>query len=94
MQNIQPVNGNVLIEFQDEKESKTAGGIIIPETAREKPSEGVIAGIAADASEQIAVGDRVIYKAYSGTEISYNGKDYLIVPVGDILAKYVDVDAI
>ncbi len=94
MQNIQPVNGNVLIAFEDSSEETTTGGIIIPDTVKEKPSEGVIAGIAADASEQIAVGDRVIYKAYSGTEVSYEGKDYLIVPVGDILAKYVEVDAI
>ena len=68
-------------------EETTAGGIIIPDTAREKSSEGVIAAIAADASEQIAVGDRVIYKAFSGVEVSYNGQDYLIVPVGDLLAK-------
>ncbi|NIA29126.1 MAG: co-chaperone GroES [Calditrichaeota bacterium] len=94
MKKIQPINAYVLIEMDEEAEETTAGGIIIPETAKEKPSEGKVIGIAADASEQIAVGDRVIYKSFSGTNITFDGTDYLLVPASDILAKYVKVDSI
>ncbi|MBN1983047.1 MAG: co-chaperone GroES, partial [Chitinivibrionales bacterium] len=75
-------------------EEKTASGIIIPESAKEKPTEGTIVSIAADASDQIAVGDIVIYKKFSGTDIMYDGKEYAIVPDTDVLAKYVEVDEI
>lgn len=94
MTKLQPINGYVLIKFEETEEEKTAGGIIIPETAKEKPSEGVINAIAADADEQVAVGDRVIYKQYSGTNVTFNNEDFIFVPVGDILAKYVEVDEI
>lgn len=94
MKKIQPINAYVLIEMDEEAEETTAGGIIIPDTAKEKPSEGKVVGIAADASEQIAVGDRVIYKSFSGTNITFDGSDYLLVPASDILAKYVEVDSI
>jgi len=94
MKKIQPINAYVLIEMDEEAEGVTAGGIIIPDTAKEKPSEGKVVGIAADASEQIAVGDRVIYKSFSGTNITFDGTDYLLVPASDILAKYVEVDSI
>ncbi len=94
MTKIQPINGYVLIKWESNEEETTAGGIIIPETAKEKPSEGVVEAIAADATEQIAVGDKVIYKEYSGTTITFDGEDFILVPVGDILAKYVAVDEI
>jgi len=94
MKKIQPVNGFVLIKYPENGEEQTEGGIIIPETAKEKPNEGIVEGIAADATEQIAVGDKVIYKEFSGTSITFDGQDYILVPVGDILAKYVDVDSI
>lgn len=94
MQKIQPVNGYVLIRFEENQEEKTSGGIIIPDTAKEKPNEGVVENIAADASEQIAVGDKVIYKQFSGTNITFKGVEYILVPVGDILAKYAKVDSI
>ena len=93
MQLIQPLSGNVLIEKSD-AQTVSKGGIIIPESAKERPAEGVIAALAADASTEIAVGDLVIYKKYSGTEIKHDGKEYLIVPDNDILAKYVEADVI
>jgi chaperonin GroES len=93
MRKIQPLSGNVLIE-RSEGEEKSPGGIIIPDSAKEKPSEGIVAALAADASEQIAVGDRVIYKKYGGTEITHDDKEYLIVPDSDVLAKYVEADEI
>lgn len=94
MKKIQPINNYVLIELKKEGEDKTASGIIIPEVAREKPKEGKVIAISAGASEQISVGDSVIYKDFSGTEITFEGEKYLLIPVGDILAKLVEVDAI
>ena len=94
MKKIQPVNGYVLIRFSETGEQKTDSGIIIPDTVKEKPNEGVVENIAADASEQIGVGDKVIYKPFSGTNITFENSEYILVPVGDILAKYTDVDSI
>ncbi|MDZ7724178.1 MAG: co-chaperone GroES [candidate division KSB1 bacterium] len=94
MRKIQPVNGYVLIRFEESGEQQTDSGIIIPDTAKEKPNEGLVENIAADASEQIAVGDKVIYKPFSGTNITFENNEYILVPVGDILAKYADVDSI
>lgn len=94
MTKLQPLNGFVLIKFEETEEAVTAGGIIVPDTAKEKPSEGVIEAIAADAEEQVAVGDKVIYKQYAGTNVEFEGEEYIFVPVGDILAKYVEVDEI
>lgn len=94
MKKIQPINNYVLIKLEKEGEDKTASGIIIPEVAREKPKEGKVIAISAGASEQISVGDSVIYKDFSGTEITFEGEKYLLIPVGDILAKLVEVDSI
>ena len=93
MKKIQPLQGNVLIE-QSASEEKTASGIIIPDSAKEKPTDGIVVSLAADASDQIVVGDRVIYKKYGGTEISFEGKEYMIVPDSDVLAKYTEADEI
>lgn len=93
MKKIQPLQGNVLIEPAAADE-KTAGGLIIPDSAKEKPSEGTVVSLAADATDQIAVGDRVIYKKYGGTEITHEGNDYMIVQDSDVLAKYVEADEI
>ena len=71
MKRIQPVNNYVLIKLVTETEEKTAGGIYIPDSAKEKPKEGEVVGIATGASEEITIGDRVIYKDFSGTEIKY-----------------------
>ena len=93
MVNIQPLSGNVLIE-QVDAETVSAGGIIIPDAAKERPSQGIIVALAADATDEVSVGDKVIYKKYGGTAITHDGKDYLIVPDGDLLAKFVEADVI
>jgi len=93
MGSIQPLSGNVLIEILD-AETVTSGGIIIPEAAKEKPSEGKVIAVAADANDEITIDDIVIFKKYGGTELSRDGNDYLIVPDGDILAKIVESDPI
>ena len=85
---IKPLADRVLVEAA-EAEQKTAGGIIIPDTAKEKPQKGKV--IAAgngkkDEPMTVKVGDNVLYGKYAGTEISYEGKDYLIMKESDILA--------
>jgi len=95
MNKIQPVNANVLIRLDDEKkEQKTSGGLIVPDIAGEKKNEGKIEAIASDAPKTISVGDRVIYKEMSGTEIKYDDIKYLLIQAEDILAKFVEVDEI
>jgi chaperonin GroES len=90
---IQPLQDYVMLEAV-EVEDVTSGGIVIPDSAKKKPAEGIIVAKAADASDEIALGDRVIYKEYSGTEIKLDGETYLLVPSGDLLAKFVEADAI
>jgi chaperonin GroES len=94
MKRIQPVNNNVLIKLDEKTEEKTPGGIVIPDTAKEKPKEGEVIGIATGATDEIKIGDRVIYKEFSGTEIKHEGEKYLLIPAADIYAKYVEVDSI
>jgi len=94
MRKIQPVNNYVLIKLDNAKEERTSGGIVIPDTAKEKSNEGEVIAIAAGASEEITIGDRVIYKEYSGTEIKFEGQKYILIPAADIYAKYVEADLI
>lgn len=85
---IKPLADRVLIEPK-EAETKTAGGIYIPDTAKEKPQQGTV--IAAgpgkkDEPMEVKVGDQVIYGKYAGTEVTVEDKKYLIVKQSDILA--------
>ena len=89
----QPLNGNVLLR-QIEAEEVTAGGIFLPEAAREAPAEGIVEALpVADASE-ITVGDRVFFRKSAGEDVNLGGRSFRLVPQGDILAKYVEADAI
>lgn len=79
--------GKVLVEPQ-EAVTKTAGGIIIPDSAKEKPLAGkvVLVGIAKkDETVEVNVGDTVYYGKYAGTEITIDGKDYLLISQSDVL---------
>jgi chaperonin GroES len=90
---LKPLGGRVIVE-PTEQEEMTAGGIILPETAKEKPQEGKI--LAAGPGErnedgeriemEVKVGDKVLYAKYSGTEIKLDGKKVLILRESDILA--------
>jgi len=93
MKKMQPINGNVLLKYAATDE-KTSGGIIIPDTAKEKPKVGEVIAMAPDLSDQIAVGDQVIFKEYAGTKIDYNGEEHLLVQAEELLAKFVEVDSI
>ncbi len=88
-----PLHDRVLIKPL-ESEEKTAGGIIIPDTAQEKPSEGKVVSVGSGVRDEngklikltVKSGDRVLYGKYSGTEVKLDGKDMLIVRENDILA--------
>lgn len=90
---IRPINGRVVIKPLAPSE-ETRGGIVIPDTAKEKPREGEVVAVAEDATEEVAVGDRVIYKEHGGTEVKVEGEDLILLTVEDLLVKYEDVDKI
>ncbi len=93
MKELQPVNQQVLLDLE-QKEEKTQGGIIIPDSAKEKPKFAKVLALAGIDNAEIAVGDTVFFKEFSGTSIKFEGKEYLLVPYGDILAKVVETEAI
>ena len=89
---IRPLNDRILVQ-RLEQEEKTAGGIIIPDSAKEKPAEGKVIAVGNgklnDNGERIApevnVGDRVLFSKYGGTDVKLDGEDYLIMREDDIL---------
>lgn len=85
---IQPLDDRVLVIPAGEEET-TASGIIIPDTAKEKPRRGTISAVGNDEElqELVKEGDEILYGKYAGDELSYDGIDYLILNRGDILAK-------
>lgn len=91
--NLQPLNGHVLLRLV-EADEKTKGGLYVPDSAREQPAEGYVEAKSSGASDEIAIGDRVLYKKYSGEEIDFEGSKYRLLPEGELLAKYVEADAI
>jgi chaperonin GroES len=86
--NIKPLADRVLIE-PAAAEEKTAGGIFIPDTAKEKPQRGTIVAVGNGTKDEpmtVKVGDTVLYGKYAGTELQYEGTDYLIMKESDIYA--------
>ena len=82
-----PLADRVLVE-PIQAETKTASGIIIPDTAKEKPQEGTVIAVGpgkVDEPTTVKVGDKVLYGKYSGSELKLDGKDYLIVKESDLL---------
>jgi chaperonin GroES len=96
MRELQPVNQNVILKVEDTSgEQKTASGIIIPDTVqKEKPKFGQVISLSNIEGPEIVVGDQVIYKDYTGTEIELEGEKFLVVPYEDILAKIVETEEI
>lgn len=83
---VSPLGDRVLIKIQ-EGDSKSAGGIIIPQTAQEKTQTGVVIAIGTDTEViKVKVGDKLMYDKYAGTQIKIDGTDHLIVKFSDILA--------
>jgi chaperonin GroES len=85
---IQPLADRVIVESAAAEE-RTAGGIIIPDTAKEKPQRGKVLAVGTGKKDEpmtVKVGDVVLYGKYAGTEVSVDGKDYLIMRESDIFA--------
>ena len=85
---IKPLADRVLVE-PSAAETKTASGIIIPDTAQEKPQKGKVVAVGPGTKENpitLKVGDDILYGKYSGTELKHEGSDYLIMREADILA--------
>lgn len=86
--NLKPLADRVLVE-PSAAETTTASGIIIPDTAQEKPQQGTVVAVGAGKADEpmtVKVGDVVLYGKYGGTEIKHDGKDYLIMREADIYA--------
>jgi len=90
---IKPLGDRVIIELV-ETEEKTASGIVLPDSAKEKPQEGKVVAVGTgrvlDNGEKVALevseGDRIIFSKFAGTEVKYEGTEYLILRENDILA--------
>jgi chaperonin GroES len=83
---IKPIGERILVKVQ-EGESKTAGGIYIPQTAQEKTQEGIVIAVGDDKDAiKVKVNDRIMYDKYSGTAIKIDGAEHLILKMSDILA--------
>ena len=86
--NIKPLADRVVVE-PSPAETKTASGIYIPDTAKEKPQEGIVVAAGPGKKDEpisVTVGDKVLYGKYAGTELKLDGKDYLIMRESDIFA--------
>ena len=91
--NLKPLGDRVLVEPVEEKETKK-GGIIIPDTAKEKPTEGIVRALGTGKTDEngkklpfeVKVGDRVLVSKYGGTEVKLDGKEYKLLSTDDILA--------
>jgi chaperonin GroES len=82
---LKPLGDRVVIE-PIEQDSMTAGGIVLPDTAKEKPQQGTVLAIGPDVEAELAEGDRVMYAKYAGTEVKTDGKEVIILSEDDILA--------
>ena len=79
-----PLGNRVLVKADERREKKTAGGIIMPEQAQERPNQGIVVSVG-PRSENVAEGDRVLYGKYAGSEVAVGGEPFLIMAEDDIL---------
>lgn len=86
--NIEPLGARVVI-LPVEGESQTPGGILLPETAKEKPQQGIIKAVGNEEEmmTDLKIGDRVLFPKYTGTEIKYDGDTYLLMDEDSVLAR-------
>lgn len=82
---LQPLGNRVLVRVLEE-ESVTPSGLVLPDTAKEKPQRGEIVAVGDDEDIKVAVGDRVFFAKYTGTELRLDSEDYLILDATDLLA--------
>ena len=91
--NLKPLEDRIVVQ-PSEEENTTSSGIVIPDTAKEKPQEGTVVAVGPGRFEDgarvpldVAVGDKVIYSKYGGTEVKVEGDEYLVLSARDVLAK-------
>ena len=95
MKELQPINQHVLLDMSEtQAEQRTAGGIYIPDTSKEKKKIARILAMSHIENPEISVGDTVLFKEFTGTETEFEGKKYLLIPYEDILAKIVETESI
>ena len=89
---IKPLEDRIVVQA-DDAESTTASGLVIPDTAKEKPQEGMVLAVGPGRFEDgtrvpldVKVGDKVLYSKYGGTEVKYAGEEYLVLSARDVLA--------
>jgi len=90
---IRPLNDKIVVK-RVEAEAKTKGGIVLPDTAKEKPKEGVVVAVGSGkllengsrAAFQVKEKDRIIFSSYAGTEVKVDGEEYLVLSEDDVLA--------
>ena len=89
---IKPLEDRIVVQAV-EAETTTASGLVIPETAKEKPQEGTVLAVGPGRFEDgvrvpldVKIGDRVLYSKYGGTEVKYSGEEYLVLSARDVLA--------
>lgn len=82
------IDEKLLVELEDVEEQKTAGGLYIPDTAKEKPQRGTVVAVGTDEDLQkvIKAGDKIVFGKYTGDELEFDGKKYLVVQRSDVLA--------
>ena len=95
MKELVPVNQNVVLDItESDTEQKTPSGIIIPDSVKEKPKLARLVWMGVIENAEVKPGDTVLFKSFSGTEVEFEGKKYLILPYADILAKIVETEEI
>ncbi|MBK6966670.1 MAG: co-chaperone GroES [Bacteroidales bacterium] len=95
MKELQPLNQNVLLDMnQPTGEQRTSGGIIIPDTMKEKPQMAKVIATGNIENSEISAGDTVLFRKFAGTDIEFEGRKYLVVPYTDLLAKIVETESI
>jgi chaperonin GroES len=87
--NLQPMGTRVLIQPL-EQESKTSSGLLLPDTAKEKPQTGLVVAVGDDEDVRLKVNDKVLFAKYSGTEFKLDGNEYLLLESSDVLAKFLN----
>lgn len=91
---LSPLGDRVVVKAEDELEQRTASGLVIPDTAKEKPQIGEVLAVGPGALNEegsrlpmdVSVGDRVLYSKYAGTEVKLDGDEYLVLSARDVLA--------
>ena len=95
MKELQAINQQVILDIsENNQEQRTASRIIIPDIAKERQNIAKVFSMSVIDNPEIKAGDMVLYKSYSGSEVEFEGKKYLILPYSDVLAKIVETESI